>query len=267
MGIPTQGAYSGGVLSTAGDLVFQGQADGYITAYSAVEGRRVWAFYSATAALGAPISFAIGKRQYISILNGPTQGAAGSLGAMSARFGWDSRVHPRRLLTFVLDGTAELPPTPAPTFAVPIDGTGVNVDEALAKEGAQVFAKCQWCHGAGAIAGGGAPDLRVSLSPLVPASFAAVVRGGQETRGMPKFDELTDRELDALRNYIRARARARYPAQRSGATRARSAAAASRPRRPKSRKSDRPRQDHWNPPPRRRNSSAEGRIKSYLSMR
>ena len=56
--IPTQGAYSGGVLSTAGDLVFQGQADGYITAYSAVEGRRVWAFYSATAALGAPISFA-----------------------------------------------------------------------------------------------------------------------------------------------------------------------------------------------------------------
>jgi quinohemoprotein ethanol dehydrogenase len=126
---------------------------------------------------------------------------------MSARFGWDSRVHPRRLLTFVLDGTAELPPTPAPTFAVPIDGTGVNVDESLAKEGAQVFAKCQWCHGAGAISGGGAPDLRVSLSPLVPASFAAVVRGGQETRGMPKFDELTDREIDALRNYIRARAR------------------------------------------------------------
>jgi len=205
--IPTQGPFSGGVLSTAGDLVFQGQADGYITAYSAVEGRRVWAFYSATAALGAPISFAIGKRQYISILNGPTQGAAGSLGEMSARFGWDSRAHPRRLLTFVLDGTGELPPTPVPTFAVPIDGTGVNVDEALAKEGAGVFAKCQWCHGAGAIAGGGAPDLRVSLSPLVPESFAALVRGGQETRGMPKFDELTDRELEALRHYIRARAR------------------------------------------------------------
>jgi len=94
-----------------------------------------------------------------------------------------------------------------PAFAVPIDGTGVNVDEALAKEGAGVFAKCQWCHGAGAIAGGGAPDLRVSLSPLVPESFAALVRGGQETRGMPKFDELTDRELEALRHYIRARAR------------------------------------------------------------
>jgi len=205
--VPTPGAYSGGVLSTAGDLVFQGQADGYITAYSAAEGRRVWAFYSAAAALGAPISFAVGKRQYISILNGPTQGVAGSLGAISAKFGWDSRVHPRRLMTFVLDGNGELPPTPVPTAANPVDGPGVSVDEALVKEGAQLYAKCQWCHGAGAIAGGGAPDLRASLSPLVPASFATVVRGGVETRGMPKYDELTDRELEALRQYIRARAR------------------------------------------------------------
>ena len=77
----------------------------------------------------------------------------------------------------------------------------------LAKEGAQLFTKCQWCHGAGAIAGGGGPDLRASLSPLVAASFASVVRGGIEARGMPKFEELSDRELDALRHYIRARAR------------------------------------------------------------
>jgi len=205
--IPTQGPYSGGILTTAGDLVFQGQSDGYITAYSASEGRRVWAFYSATAALGTPITFAIGKRQYISILNGPLQGVAGSLGQMSAKFGWDSRLHPRRLLTFVLDGTGELPPTPNPTFAVPIDGNDMNVEEALAKEGAKVYAKCQGCHGAGAIAGGGAPDLRVSLAPLVPSSFASLVRGGQEVRGMPKFEELSDRELEALRHYIRERAR------------------------------------------------------------
>ncbi|HYJ42749.1 MAG TPA: PQQ-binding-like beta-propeller repeat protein [Steroidobacteraceae bacterium] len=205
--VPTPGAFSGGVLSTAGELVFQGQADGYLTAYSAADGRRAWAFYTATAALGAPISFAIGKRQYISILNGPTQGTAGSLGAISARFGWDSRAHPRRLLTFVLDGAGSLPPTPGPTFATPVDGGDLVVDEALAKEGAELFTKCQWCHGAGAVAGGGAPDLRASLSPLVAPSFASVVRGGVEIKGMPKFEELSDRELDALRHYIRARAR------------------------------------------------------------
>jgi quinohemoprotein ethanol dehydrogenase len=205
--VPTPGAFSGGVLSTAGDLVFQGQADGYFTAYSAAEGRRVWAFYTATAALGAPISFAVGKRQYIAILNGPTQGVSGSLGAMSAKFGWDSRVHPRRLLTFMLDGAGALPPTPGPTFATPVDGGDLVVDESMVKEGGEVFAKCQWCHGAGAIAGGGAPDLRASLSPLVAASFASLVRGGNEIRGMPKYEELSDRELDALRHFIRAQAR------------------------------------------------------------
>jgi quinohemoprotein ethanol dehydrogenase len=194
------------VLSTAGDLVFQGQADGYITGYSAAEGRRVWAFFSGAAALGTPISFAIGKRQYISILTGPTQGTPGTLGAMSARFGWDSRAHPRRLLTFVLDGSGALPPTPGPTIARPVDGPEETVDEALAKEGAQVFTKCQWCHGAGAMAGGGAPDLRASAVPLNAASFTAVVRGGVEARGMPRYDELSDRELEALRHYIRARA-------------------------------------------------------------
>ena len=41
----------------------------------------------------------------------------------------------------------------------------------------------------------------------LPASFASVVRGGNEIRGMPKFEELSDRELEALRHYIRARAR------------------------------------------------------------
>jgi quinohemoprotein ethanol dehydrogenase len=204
---PTPGAFGGGVLSTAGDLVFQGQADGYITGYSASEGRRVWAFYSAVSALGTPVSFAVGKRQYISILNGPTQGTSGSLGAMSARFGWDYRLHPRRLLTFVLDGKGELPTTPRPTFAQPQDDAGLVLDDAKVKEGAQVFAKCQWCHGAGAIAGGGAPDLRASLSPMVEASFASVVRGGIENKGMPKFDELSDRELEALRHYVRTQAR------------------------------------------------------------
>jgi hypothetical protein len=42
---------------------------------------------------------------------------------------------------------------------------------------------------------------------LTTASFATAVRGGIESRGMPKFAELSDRELDALRNYVRQRAR------------------------------------------------------------
>jgi quinohemoprotein ethanol dehydrogenase len=204
---PTPGPHNGGTLATGGDLVFQGQADGYINAYGAADGRRVWSFYAATAALGTPITFAIGKQQYVSILTGPLHGAPGAFGAMAAKFGWDSRIHPRRLLTFVLDGKGKLPPTPPPAFAKPIDGPEVNVDDAMVKEGLRQWSRCSLCHGPGAVAGGTAPDLRASQIVLNPASFAAVVKGSLETRGMPKFAELTDRELEALRHYVRQRAR------------------------------------------------------------
>jgi quinohemoprotein ethanol dehydrogenase len=204
---PTPGPHNGGTLATGGDLVFQGQADGYINAYGASDGRRVWSFYAATAALGTPITFAIGKQQYVSILTGPLHGAPGGFGSMAAKYGWDARIHPRRLLTFTLDGKGKLPPTPPPTFAKPLDGPDVTVDDVLVKEGIQQWSRCQLCHGPGAVAGGTAPDLRASPIALNPAAFAAVLKGGLEARGMPKFAELTDRELDALRNYIRYRAR------------------------------------------------------------
>lgn len=205
--IPTPGAYGGGVLSTAGDLVFQGHLDGYLVGYTA-EGRKAWAFFAGAPALGAPISFAIGSKQYIAVLSGPPNGMAASLGAISGQFGWDSRTHPRRLLAFTLDGQAELPPTPKPAVAQPIDVPEFALDEGLVRRGAVVYERCQWCHGIGAIAGGGAPDLRASAVPMNPAAFAAAVKNGVEARGMPKFGELTTEELDALRHYLRSRARA-----------------------------------------------------------
>jgi quinohemoprotein ethanol dehydrogenase len=176
-------------------------------AYGAADGRKVWSFYAATAVLGTPITFAVGKTQYVAILAGPLHGAPGGFGSAAARFGWDSRIHPRRLLAFVLDGQGKLPPTPPPTFAQPLDGTEMTVDESLVKEGIQQWSRCQLCHGPGAVAGGSAPDLRASTIPLNAALFSLTVRTGVEARGMPKFTELNDRELDALRHYIRYRAR------------------------------------------------------------
>jgi quinohemoprotein ethanol dehydrogenase len=74
-------------------------------------------------------------------------------------------------------------------------------------EGIQQWSRCQLCHGPGAVAGGTAPDLRASQIPMNAAGFAATVRTGIEARGMPKFPELSDRELESLRHYVRYRAR------------------------------------------------------------
>jgi quinohemoprotein ethanol dehydrogenase len=72
------------------------------------------------------------------------------------------------------------------------------------------------CHGFGAIAGGGAPDLRASPLVLSPAAFAQVVQGGLlQARGMPRYAELGDADLQSLIHYLRARARESFP--KSGA--------------------------------------------------
>ena len=67
---------------------------------------------------------------------------------------------------------------------------------------------CSMCHGFAAIAGGGAPDLRTSPITLSPMAFAQVVQGGiLQIRGMPRYAELSDADLNSLIHYLRARAR------------------------------------------------------------
>jgi hypothetical protein len=65
-----------------------------------------------------------------------------------------------------------------------------------------------WPGGRAAVSGGFAPDLRASVIPLSESAFDAVVRGGSlESRGMPRFADLSEADLEDLRHYLRSRAR------------------------------------------------------------
>jgi quinohemoprotein ethanol dehydrogenase len=201
--VPLAGAINGGVLSTHGGLVFQGQADGKFVAHAAESGATLWSYDMGVGTQAAPITFSANGRQYVSILAG-WGGGVDTLGSLSAQHGWVGREHPRRLLTFVLDGNAKLPPSPPPSRPEPITDPSFKIDTAKAAKGETVYSKCVICHGVGVVSGGYAPDLRASPIPLSAAAFTAVVRdGGLETRGMPKFAELSDDDIEALRNYIR----------------------------------------------------------------
>jgi len=210
------GPNNGGVLTTAGNLVFQGLADGYLHAYSADRGEDLWSFYAGVSITGMPMTFSIDGRQYVAITAGPLNGATATFGSLSARWGWDSRAQPRRLLAFALDGSAQLPPSSPAQLAKPLFAPEFQLDNAKAEAGSREFLRCMLCHGSGAVAGGNAPDLRASVVPLSDAAFAQIVRGGALTaRGMPQFSELTDAQLESLRHFIRAMARESY--EESGA--------------------------------------------------
>jgi quinohemoprotein ethanol dehydrogenase len=205
---PTPGIINGGVMATAGGLVFQGHVDGTFNAYDAKMGKKVWSFPAGVSVMGAPISYMAGGRQYITVLAGPISGSASATLPDSAGFGWRFRDSPRRALTFALDATAQLPPTPTPAAEKPLVSDSLKPEPALVKDGAGLFGiHCMTCHGASAISGGAAPDLRASAVPLSADAFKAIVQGGGLlSQGMPKFNDLSDAQLLAIRHYIRAQA-------------------------------------------------------------
>jgi quinohemoprotein ethanol dehydrogenase len=201
------GATNGGVMSTHGGLVFQGQSDGKFVARDAVSGAVLWSTDMGVGTQAPPITFSVGGKQYVSILAGWAGGQM-LLGSLSAQHGWVGRDHPRRLLTYVLEGSATLLPSPPPSQPVPVDDPAFKVDPAMAAKGRELYQHCLICHGTAAVAGGFAPDLRASQIPLSAEAFAAVVKnGGLQSKGMPPFPELTDEQLTDLRHFIRERAR------------------------------------------------------------
>jgi alcohol dehydrogenase (cytochrome c) len=66
----------GGVLATAGNLVFIGQVDGTLYAYDAKTLQEVWTFNTGTGINAPPITYSVNGKQYIAILVGSKQTAA-----------------------------------------------------------------------------------------------------------------------------------------------------------------------------------------------
>lgn len=204
--VPQLAAYNGGVASTGGNLVFQGDGEGKFTAYAADTGKPLWSFDAQNGILGQPIVYRAKGRQYVTVMTGYGAIASG-MGPLSAQLGWDYRNQKRRLLTFAIGGKATLPPVERPMLEV-LDDPAAKIDMAQVARGARAFNYCLPCHGAGAVAGGGAPDLRMSPAVIDAATFEEVVRGGAlVSAGMPKFDELGASDLADLRMFIRYRAR------------------------------------------------------------
>jgi len=206
--VPQDSTWNAGTLATAGNLVFQGRADGHVSAYDAARGDELWTFDLGLGISAPPITYAVDGRQYVALLVGWGGAMAGTGGAPGAALGWAYGVQPRRLVAFSLDGSAELPVIPAPRVPVPIEAPYFEVDAGLAQQGALEYGGlCAGCHGPGAVAGGMAPDLRASSAVLSATAFEAVVRDGSRIeRGMPPYATLTDSALTALRHYIRQQA-------------------------------------------------------------
>ena len=195
--VATRSGLNGGILATAGNLVFQGQIDGRLSAYTADSGTELWKFASQAPIIAAPISYSAGGRQYVTVMVGIGGGVANHAVQLRRHHRGLPDAAKTRVLTFALDGHAELPPAPALlSWCRPWRIPTIDADSALEAQGAHLFTRtCYLCHGGEAISGGAAPDLRGSQVPLSADRLStSVVRGGAlAVNGMPKMTDLSAR--------------------------------------------------------------------------
>jgi quinohemoprotein ethanol dehydrogenase len=197
---------SGGVLATAGNLVFQGRSDGIFLAYRATDGAKLWEFDAGTGIMAPPVTYLLDGAQHITIMAG-WGGAPGLInspgkGPTKAGFG--------RILTFAIGATSQLKVPPFGQREPRAPTTRMNASQGSVREGKFLYASfCYRCHGVDAVAGSGVPDLRYATAQVHQQFAAIVLDGTRESRGMPPFNDLLTRDqVRAIQAYVLSRAAA-----------------------------------------------------------
>jgi PQQ-dependent dehydrogenase (methanol/ethanol family) len=187
---------SGGTLTTAGNLVFQGRGDGMFGAYRATDGALLWEFDAGVGIAAAPMTYAVDGTQYVSVLTGPPL--------------WynDPKIAtgPGHLLVFALDGNATLSKVDRPQTPIPVPPIEIRASPAELADGLALYSQfCDRCHGPdyNLVKSGAIPDLRRSTAET-HGMFEDIVRGGaRRTLGMPSFaDDLTSEQVHLIEAYI-----------------------------------------------------------------
>ena len=191
--------YDGGVMSTAGNLVFQGRGDGGLWIYAADSGKVLNTIQTGSHIMAAPMTYAVDGVQYVAVQvgYGGTGIGVGSIPPTSAAFIYEN---PNRIITFRLDG-GDVPKPPVrkdEPFPKP-PANEASPAEIQAGE-TKFIEQCSRCHTLGPNI---TPDLR--KMPLeVHDMFKDILLGGAFARmGMESFgDILSAKDVENIHAYL-----------------------------------------------------------------
>jgi quinohemoprotein ethanol dehydrogenase len=197
--------WNGGTLTTAGNLVFQGTADGRFIAYNAATGEKLWETPTGTGVVAAASTYLIDGKQYVSVAVG-----------WGGVFGISQRVtelqSPGTVYTFAVDGKA-----PLPAFVkYQTEGllAGVSYDPKDVPEGTAIYvAACATCHGVpGVDKGGNVRNLGYVSKDTITNLKDFVFKGPFRDQGMPDFTgKLTEADVVKVQAFIQGTADAIRP--------------------------------------------------------
>lgn len=171
--------FPGGVITTAGDLVFEGYVDGTLDARNARDGALLKSIFVGNPIAAAPMTYIVGGVQYVAFLAGDRSDGAKS-----------------RIVALRLDGNAVPPPTQS-HIAAQVESHASSsermtqvIDANLVSAGRQLFEQnCAICH-----VGGNAPSL-IPLQEAAQHQFFDIVLGGSRaSKGMGNFSAILSRD-------------------------------------------------------------------------
>ncbi len=197
--------WNGGTLTTAGNLVFQGTADGRFVAYNAATGDKLWETATGTGVVAGPVTYMVDGRQYVSI----AVGWGGVYGVMHRA---TDRKGPGTVYTFAI-GSGQ----PAPAFVAYQQGSlvqGVKYDPAHVQEGTLLYvSNCVFCHGVpGVDRGGNIKNLGFSSADAIANLDKVVFKGPYMSVGMPDYTgKLTGEQVEKIKAFIQGTADAIRP--------------------------------------------------------
>lgn len=194
----TRSIWDGGLLSTGGNLVFQGDAAGRLSAYAADSGKLLERIDVGTAIMAAPMTYSVRGVQYVAVAAGYGGGMlAEPLPVTSAayRFG-----NADRIIVFRIGGGPTPQPPPFHDAASPALPPRTGNPQAIARGEVLYNRYCARCHVFGR---GLLPDLRRAAPALSGALFEIVLHGADQANGMGRFDdELNRMQVEAIQAYL-----------------------------------------------------------------
>ncbi|MDH4560502.1 hypothetical protein E8F06_05815 [Pseudomonas sp. BN411] len=205
---------NGGVVHTAGGLVFEGTSTGEFNAYDDRDGTLLWSHKMAGGVRAAPSTVMVDGEQYVIVPVGNNNSSLGPRYFSKVVSTPENQAAPSRIVAFKIGGKLQMQ-AQSPRQLIQPDYP--EPDSRLVEKGKVKFDlfACNECHGRDVIGSGGSiPDLRFTRKAMFDV-FDRIVQGGLfKSAGMPEFADATVDDLSELKAYIQSRAWEDYKQQR-----------------------------------------------------
>ncbi len=188
--------WNGGVLASAGGLIFHATGEGKFFAYDATDGKQLWEANVGSGVIAPPVTYSIDGRQYISLV-------VGWGGNPGNRVRFTEENYPGTIFTWALDANETYSgfykSNPKELIQLPVTATAAEISN-----GQTLYdANCRTCHGRMGDNGGSIPNLTYSTAGTFGIIEDIVLKGMYLKKGMPNFsDRLNQKEVNDIKNYI-----------------------------------------------------------------